>query len=142
MRWYQPCAAAANTAELEIVYIQSHISNFATFASTKNLCCLWPWINKSLLVKCQNQGHFQNPHYEQILIPFLISNKTRWFKNWSLLFNLDISTNSTSNLTTKDSFVICSSWGFRNCSCLPDLIKILRRYRGLKRIVLFLNCLV
>ena len=55
---------------------------------------------------------------------------------------LDISTNSTLNLTTNDSFVKCSSWGFRNCSCLPDLIKILWRYRGLKRILPFSNCLV
>ena len=54
----------------------------------------------------------------------------------------DISTNSTSNLTTKDSFEIYSSWGFQNCFWLPDLLKISRRFEGLKRRLPFLNHLV
>ena len=53
--------------------------------------------------------------------------------------NLNNSVKSLSNPTTKDSFEISSSWGFRNCHWLLDFIKIRLSYWGLKRRLPFEN---
>ena len=55
---------------------------------------------------------------------------------------LNISTNSLS-IQTNDSFKKSASpWGFQNCYLLLDLRKIWQRFWGLKKILLFSNCLV
>ena len=69
------------------------------------------------------------------------------FEMESISLTLNISANSWSNLASKDSFKISSSWGFRYWPWLKDLIKIRLRYWGLKRrlpfpkIIPFLLCL-
>ena len=54
-------------------------------------------------------------------------------KTEAFSLTVNISVNSLSNLTTKDSFRICFSWGFWNWPWLLNLIKNWRRYWQLKR---------
>ena len=65
---------------------------------------------------------------ETLLIPTgqLISNISKLIMWWqtahAAVKNLNISFKCCSKYKSMDSFEICSSWGFWNCSWLPDLI--------------------
>ena len=61
-------------------------------------------------------------------------------KTEAFSLTVNISVNSLSNLTTKDSFGICFSWGFWNGSWLLNLIKNWWRYWQLKKRLQFSKC--
>ena len=86
--------------------------------------------NTLLRIKVQNHGW--RLRYTR---PIKVVNSKK--EAFSLTVNITI--NSLSNITTKDSFRISSSWGFRDCPWLLHLIKKWRRYWQSKRRLLFTN---